>query len=62
MMHGGNYGWGMGFGWIWMILFWGLVTTGIVYLVQTISRSAEKSNIKETPPAEHKIREGRDRQ
>jgi hypothetical protein len=38
MMHWGNYGWGMGFGLIWMILFWGLVIAGIAYLVRTITR------------------------
>jgi putative membrane protein len=29
----GTYGWGMGFGWIGMLLFWGLIIAGIAYLV-----------------------------
>lgn len=40
MMNWGNYGWGMGFGWIFMVLFWALVILGIVYIVQAISRRA----------------------
>ena len=31
---GGWWGWGMGFGWISMILFWGLVVLAIVALVK----------------------------
>ncbi len=38
MMNWGNYGWGMGFGWMFMVLFWALVILGIMYIVQTISR------------------------
>ncbi len=38
-MHWDNYGWGMGIGWILMVLFWLFVIVGIVYLVQAgISR------------------------
>jgi putative membrane protein len=46
MMHWGNwggYGWGMGFGWISMILFWALVIFVIVYIVQSLSRRAGQS-------------------
>ncbi len=52
MMHWGNWGdcgWGMGFGWIWMILFWGLVIAGIVYIVKALSRRAGRSWQEETP-------------
>lgn len=37
MMHWGSYGWGMGFGWIWMAIVWGLVIAGIVYIVQSMN-------------------------
>jgi putative membrane protein len=49
MMHWGDYGWGMGFGWIWMIFFWGLVIAGIAYLVQAITRRDGKCRTEETP-------------
>ncbi len=49
MMQWGNYGWGMGFGWMFMVLFWALVILGIVYLVQAISRKAGQSGAEETP-------------
>jgi len=42
MMHWGNYGWGMGFGWIGMVLVWGLVIAGIVYLVQELTHHGNK--------------------
>ncbi len=49
MMNWGNYGWGMGFGWIFMVLFWVLVIVGVVYIVQTISRRAGQPGGEETP-------------
>lgn len=49
MMQWGNYGWGMGFGWIFMVLFWAVVVLGIVYIVQTISRRAGQSGTEGTP-------------
>ncbi len=49
MMNWGNYGWGMGSGWIFMVLFWALVILGIVYIVQAVSRKAGQSGAEETP-------------
>lgn len=50
MMHWGtwgDYGWGMGFGWIFMILFWELVILGVVYIVQAVSRRAGQPGAEE---------------
>ncbi len=49
MMQWGNWGWGMGFGWIFMIIFWVLVVLGVVYLVQTATRSGKSPWQKEMP-------------
>ena len=52
MMNWGNwggYGWGMGFGWIFMILFWALAVLGIAYIVQTLSRRSGQSGKEDTP-------------
>jgi len=49
MMHWGDFGWGMGFGSIWMILFWGLVIAGIAYFIQTISGRSKMRGSEETP-------------
>jgi putative membrane protein len=40
MMHWGSYGWGMGFGWIYMIVFWVLIITAIVYFVKSLSNKS----------------------
>lgn len=32
--HMENFGWGMGFGWVFMLLFWGLIILGIAALVK----------------------------
>jgi putative membrane protein len=40
-----DYGWGMGFGWLFMVLFWALVILGVVFIFKMISdrsRPAEK--------------------
>ncbi len=42
MMHW-DYGSGMGFGWIFMVLFWAMVILGIVYLLKLISGGDRKS-------------------
>ncbi len=49
MMQWGNGGWGMGFGWIFMIFFWVLVILGVVYLVQIAMRSGKGPGQKEMP-------------
>jgi putative membrane protein len=45
-----DYGWGVGFGfgWLLMILFWVLVILGIVYLMKGIAGSAKKREQEET--------------
>lgn len=43
-MHWGYYGWGMGFGWLFMIVFWVLVILGIVYLVKLIVGASKKED------------------
>jgi len=40
----GGFGWGPGFGWIFMILFWGLIILGIVAIVKWISDSSQNTN------------------
>ncbi len=47
MMPWGNYGWGMGFEWLFMFIFWILVILGIVYLAKLII-GAEKKKAGET--------------
>jgi putative membrane protein len=42
MMNG--FGWGPGFGWIFMILFWGVVIVGIVAIVRwVLEQRSERS-------------------
>lgn len=43
MMHWGNFS-GMGFGWIFMLLFWALVILGIAYFVRQLS-GGNKSDV-----------------
>ncbi len=47
-MHWGDYGWGMGFGWLIMVLFWILVIVGIVYIVKLIAGAGKKEGREET--------------
>jgi len=47
-MHAENYGWGMGFGWSFMVLFWLLVIIGIVYITTLLVGRTKKSDTEET--------------
>ena len=42
MMHWGEYGWGMGFGWVVMIVFWVFVIMGVIFLARIISGGTKK--------------------
>ena len=47
MMHwGGDFGMGFGGGWIFMILFWGLIILGVVYLVKILLGGGSKEEKK----------------
>ncbi|OGW27790.1 MAG: hypothetical protein A2X59_05450 [Nitrospirae bacterium GWC2_42_7] len=46
-----GYGWGMGFGWLIMIIFWGLVILGIAYIVKSLAGGVKKEE-KDTTPVE----------
>jgi putative membrane protein len=59
MMQWGNFGWGMGFGWIFMVFFWVLVIFGVVYFIQSIMWKPGKSREKETPLDILKVRYAR---
>ncbi len=52
MMHWGNFGGmgigGMGFGWLFTILFWVVVIVGLVYLIKYIIKANKKEERKET--------------
>ncbi len=39
----GDYGWGMGFGWLFMLIFWILIILGVVYLVKFITGSEKRT-------------------
>ena len=45
----GNFGWGMGFGWLFMILFWGLIILGIVAVIKWLAISSRSESRDKTP-------------
>ena len=50
-MHLGDHGWGIGFGWLFMIIFWVLVILGIIYFVKLIAGiSDRKGGTKDETP------------
>ena len=43
-MHwGGDFGMGFGFGWIFMILFWGIVISAVFYLIKILAGGASSN-------------------
>ena len=44
-----DWGWGMGFGWLFMILFWALVIIGIIVLIRWL---ADQSGSRAKTPIE----------
>ncbi len=49
MMHWGTYGWGMGLGWIYMIVFWAAIITAVVYFVKSLSNKSGSEVRQGTP-------------
>jgi len=43
-----DYGWGMGFGWIFMIVFWALVILGVIYFVRLYAGGSKNSKSEES--------------
>lgn len=43
-----DYGWGMGFGWLFMIIFWVLVILGVVYIIKLVGERTRKEERGET--------------
>ncbi len=49
MMHWGSYGWGVGLGWVYMILFWAVIITAVVYLVKFVENELDGEVRSDTP-------------
>jgi len=56
MMHWGSYGWGMGLGWIYMIVFWAVLITAVVYLVKFVETKSGSEVWHEVPLDALKLR------
>ena len=48
MMYGSDMGWGMGFGWLFMVLFWAFAVFGIVSVVQWFAGKTGKPALRKT--------------
>ncbi len=49
MMHWGHYGWGMGFGWLYMIIFWIAMIVAIFYFARTAFKTSDCMMQHESP-------------
>lgn len=49
-MMDGTWGWGPGFGFIFMILFWGLIILGIIAIVKWLMETSSGPGITPPPP------------
>jgi putative membrane protein len=49
MMQWGSYGWGMGFGWIYMIAFWAVIITVVIYIVKFFEKKTDSNVLHESP-------------
>ncbi len=50
MMHWGSFGWGMGFGWTYMVIFWAVILTAFAFLVRAFTHRSDCSAYHEAPP------------
>ena len=49
MMHWRDYGWGIGYGWLLMVILGALIILGIVYLIKLIKGGGRKKQFEEKP-------------
>lgn len=47
-VHWGDYGWGMGFGWIVMLVFWVIVVAGLIFIVKGLVSGTGQTGKSET--------------